>query len=34
MPNFSLLDLSRPEIADLLAAMLQARAGGRATVVV
>ena len=26
MPNFSLLDLSRPEIADLLAAMLQARA--------
>ena len=26
MPNFSLLDLSRPEIANLLAAMLQARA--------
>ena len=26
MPNFSLLDLSRPEIASLLAAMLQARA--------
>ena len=26
MPNFTLLDLSRPELADLLAAMLQARA--------
>lgn len=26
MPNFTLLDLSRPEIASLMAAMLQARA--------
>jgi hypothetical protein len=26
MPNFTLLDISRPEIASLLAAMLQARA--------
>jgi hypothetical protein len=34
MPNFALLDTGQPEIAYLLTAMLQARRGGWATIVV